>query len=336
MSATQPDRVFLNSSDDINEAGRTVWSDFTLSLPSGVLNATSCMPLRCTIPNISGTAVIPDYELVFWYETSPDNSTWTLHNVRLYPSFFNPSAGYTTYSRNTYFASPSNLITALNVAAATGGDISGNNPYYVPGDVTFSFNASTNKVSVVGNIANYYRITGWNSPKITVAVNSNNLLLPNAGSKSTEKQQIISQFNLNLRLGFAMSGNATWKGITSLATAALQANANQTNLSFATNVPIEADTFPNMVYTQNIFVYADFLEASTLSSNNQRNLLFVIPVNAPPLGVINYSAPPLFNYIYHLNRSINSIKFTLLDDANQPFYLPDNANVNVEIGFRYN
>jgi hypothetical protein len=63
--------------------------------------------------------------------------------------------------------------------------------------------------------------------------------------------------------------------------------------------------------------------------------LAVIPVNSPALGVTNYTALTINFLTKVANDSIQNISIEMLDDANLPYTLPDNAQVNLEIAFKY-
>ena len=72
----------------------------------------------------------------------------------------------------------------------------------------------------------------------------------------------------------------------------------------------------------------------SLGSGKQHNLLGVIPVNAPPLGVAQYTALTP-NMMSKVVDTIYEISVEMRDDANQPFALPDSAQVNIELAFVY-
>jgi hypothetical protein len=103
----------------------------------------------------------------------------------------------------------------------------------------------------------------------------------------------------------------------------------------AGGVAIVADSYPNLVRTQCIYFYSNIAVASAMGSNNRHNLLAVIPVNSPALGVSNYTALTINFLTKVANDSIQNISIEMLDDANLPYTLPDNAQVNLEIAFKY-
>ena len=89
-----------------------------------------------------------------------------------------------------------------------------------------------------------------------------------------------------------------------------------------------------MVYTQAVYLYSNIVAGVSLGSGGQHNLLAVVPVNAPQLGVIQYTALTV-NMMTKLVDTIYEITVNMRDDANQPFVLPDNAQVNLELAMVY-
>ena len=128
-----------------------------------------------------------------------------------------------------------------------------------------------------------------------------------------------------------MSGLA--RGIQSFA-AGLTAYADITNVAFANTVTVPVDSFPNLVYTNTVSIYLSFISGASLTSNNRHNLLAVIPVQAGSLAVNNYIAATS-NLLTRMSQTINNITVELVDDANQPYLLPDSASVTLEISFSY-
>jgi hypothetical protein len=334
MATLQPDRVFVNSTDDPTESTNPSFNRFTVSMNPGIMGTETCMPLRATIPNVA--LQIPDYALVFWYWNLPTATTTPsisyLKNVRLVPSLTSISG---TYVANQYFNSPADLVNQLNLAAGINGDVSGNNPYWTAGDITFSFDFGSQRIYWNGNTAGrYYAAVGWADPIFAASSPQNNVVykLANASGGQYTLQPYVAGQSLNLRLGFAMSGACLNNGV---GTGTNIRYANLGNLALVAPFAVYSDTYPNLVYSNNVYVYADFILGSTQGSNQKRNLLMCVPVNCPPLGVIQWSAPPLFNFLTKVQSQLDTMTFELLDDNNQPFNLPDSANINIEIGLRY-
>jgi len=332
----QPERVFLNSSDDNRNTNTFGYTSFQCTFDTPILGAKRTQLLRATVPNAFPN--IPDYQLVFWYYQLPTATTAPsatyLKSVRLYPSTYVPPSGFTTYTQNRNVTGPADLCVLLNAAATTTGDSVTYNPFWAGAsaqDVSFAYSSTTNKISVTGLTAGkYYAIAGWDDPIVDAAVTGQTIVQYNFGTGTTP-QPLIANYTLNLRLGFAMSGfqlntqgNATANTL----------YANLTNSTFAQNAAIPSDSWPNLVYTQCFYMYANIVAGSSLGSGAQHNLLTVMPNNAAPLAVAQYVAATI-NWLTKVPDNIHEIEVLLRDDANQPLTLPDNAQVNLELGFWY-
>lgn len=332
-----PERVFLNSSDDGRNTTNFGFSDFTCTYDTPILGAKKTMMLRATIPNAQVN--IPDYQLVFWYYRLPTATTAPsatyLKAVRLYPSYYQaPAALGTAFTKNRYFSDPADFVTQLNLAAAAGGDNVTYNPYWTAGDITFSYNATTKQITFTGNTAtNYYAPAGWNDPVVNAAVAGQTITMPStANIATTYPQPLVQGWTLNLRVGYAMSG-------TSYGPQLLQVNqipqyADLTHTAYANGTAVVVDSFPNLVYSQAVYLYSNIVAGVSLGSGGQHNLLAVVPSNAPQLGVIQYTALTV-NMMSKLVDTIYEITINMRDDANQPFLLPDSAQVNLELAMVY-
>ena len=332
-----PERVFLNSSDDPRTTGNQGFNIFTCTYDTPILGAKKTMMLRASIPNAQVN--IPDYQLVFWYynlptATTAPSSTY-LKAVRLYPSTYQaPGALGTAYTKNRFFSDPADFVSVLNTAASAGGDNVTYNPYWTAGDITFSYNATTKQITFTGNGGGrYYAPAGWDDPNIAAAITGATLVMPNYSGAGTTPQPLVPNWDLNLRVGYAMSGSS--QGIQVNASAAPNyLLADVTNSAYANGTAVPADSFPNLVYSQCVYLYSNIVAGVSLGSGGQHNLLAVVPSNAPPLGVIQYTALTV-NMMSKLTDTIYEITVEMRDDANQPFILPDNAQVNLELAFAY-
>lgn len=332
-----PERVFLNSSDDKRNTTDFGFSQFTCTYDTPILGAKKTMMLRATIPNAQVN--IPDYQLVFWYYNLPTATTApsasTLKAVRLYPSnYVAPAALGTTFTKNRYFSDPADFVTQLNTAAAAGGDNVTYNPFWQSGDITFTYSATTKQITFTGNTAGrFYAPAGWNDPVVNAAIAGQTIVMPSTANIAvTYPQPLVQNWTLNLRVGYAMSG-------TSFGPQLLQVNqipqyADLTHVAYANGTAVPVDSFPNLVYSQAIYLYSNIVAGVSLGSGGQHNLLAVIPVNAPQLGVIQYTALTV-NMMSKLVDTIYDITITMRDDANQPFTLPDSAQVNLELAMVY-
>lgn len=334
----QPERVLVNSNDDTTQPSGAGFFLFNCNLPTPILDAKRSQIIRISIPNVA--LQIPDYQLMFFYyklataTTVPTDAN--LYCVRLYPSTWKAPAAYTTFVQNGYYNDPNDLIADLNTAAAAGGDLLANNPYWDADDISFAYDTNTKKIDIMGSDAgSFYTNAGWDDPLVLAAMAGTGakgqIVLPNAFGGGTTRQPSLPQYTLNQRIGFALSGtcrspNSFGNGINQYAT--------DGNATYAGLVSIYAESYPNLVYSNDIYLYTNFANGSTLSSSNRHNLLCVVPVNAPPLGVISYVAATN-NLLTKLSSTINNISIEMRDDADQPFVLPDSAVVNVELSFSY-
>ena len=332
-----PERVFLNSSDDGRNTTDFGFSQFTCTYDTPILGAKKTMMLRASIPNAQVN--VPDYQLVFWYYNLPTATTApsaaTLRAVRLYPSnYVAPAALGTTFTKNRYFSDPADFVSVLNTAAAVGGDNITYNPFWAAGDITFAYNAVTRQITFTGNTAGrFYAPAGWNDPNVNAAIAGKTIVMPSTANIAvTYPQPLVQNWTLNLRVGYAMSG-------TSFGPQLLQVNlipqyADLTHVAYPNGTAVPVDSFPNLVYTQCVYLYSNIVAGVSLGSGGQHNVLAVVPVNAPTLGVIQYTALTV-NMMTKLVDTIYEITVEMRDDANQPFTLPDSAQVNLELAMVY-
>jgi len=329
-----PERVFLNSSDDGRNTTQLGFSEFTCTYQTPILGAKKTMMLRATIPNAQIN--IPDYQLMFWYYSLPTATTapsnTNLRCVRLYPSYYQPPTGFTAFTKNRFFSDPADFVSQLNVAASAGGDSATYNDSWVAGDVTFAYNATTKQITFTGNTAGrFYCPAGWADPNIVVGALG--VTMPSTGNIAVEfPQPYAAQWTLNLRVGYAMSGLSFGPQLTQVGQTPQYANI--THVAYPNGTANPVDSYPNLVYTQCVYLYSNIVAGVSLGSGGQHNLLSVVPVNAPPLGVIQYTALTV-NMMSKLVDTIYEITVQMRDDADQPFVLPDNAQVNLELAMVY-
>lgn len=340
----QPTRAFISSNDDTNQTNTAGFNSFQARFLTPINNATRAQLLRATIPNAAVNT--PDYALMFWYYRLPTATTVPtdayLRCVRLYPSSFVPFSGYTTYSKNRFFTDPSDLVSALNVAAATGGDNNTLNPYWTAGDISFAYNSTSKQITFTGTGSGvYYANAGWGDSIVLAAQAGTGatgiVKVPQYTASPTTNnypQPFIANYTLNLRLGYAMSGDSIYNPPGTIGVSAVSSYANLTNTTFASGTAVPADSFPNLVYTGSITLLSDVVAGSSIGSGRQQNLLAIIPNNSPQLGVIQYVAATL-TWLTSIPKNIYEITVQMFDENNQPFNLPDNAVVNLEIGFSY-
>jgi hypothetical protein len=332
----QPERLLIRSDDDTTNANQSGFSQFQVNLPTPVLDPKRCQIIRATIPNVQ--LQLPDYQCVLWYHklataaTAP--SAATLRAVRLFPSYYQAPAGLAyTPTKNRFISDPNDLVTLLNTASAAGGDAVGVNPYWNAGDVTFAYNATTKQITMTGNTAGqFYTPAGYSDPFVLAAIAGGTIVCPQYNNAAiTFPQPLLAQYTLNLRVGYAMSGISP--GRQSFANGN-RLYANIVNVAFPSGTAIPSDSYPDLVYTNHVALYISFITSASLTSNNRHNLLAVVPMQTVSLGINNYIAATS-NLLTKLSQTINNVTIEMRDQADQPYILPDNASIDIEISFSY-
>jgi hypothetical protein len=350
-TTNRPDRISCDAFSDTtlgNLSNNGNYTSFTNTLTLPLLGVKGVQLLRANFVNSS--LQLNDYngQLLFVYSRNTttaipaDGSTF--HIVRLHPSWFVPNAGFTAFVRNEYYNNGAELVADLNLAAATGGDSTLYNPSWLAGDVTFSFNTATRKISFAGTVNNlYYAPIPYDHPALPgflinavhqVKMNGANNGAGGAGTGTLQPyaRGLLDGTTMNGRLGFAMGyGN---RGIfwdaNSVLGCATTAGVPQLGL-----VSIEGDSWPILLGTQNINVYANIVAGSGQDSRTLRTLLATIPIENVPLGVCSYTLTSVDGPALSVGDEIYNISFSFQDDYGTPFYFPNNYNVNLELNVFY-
>lgn len=331
----QPDRISVDAFMDTTTITNGQYFTFVNHAPNTALvGAKKVHMLRCSVPYIQLN--IPNYQLVFYYHklasATAIPTALTLRAVRLYPYDYIPPSGFTAFTLNAFFQTPQELVDALNDAASAGGDSLTYNTIW-GNDVLFAYDANLNQISFTGTTGgSYYCAAGYNDPFVIASQLSTAITTYNQDTTTTQ-QPFVLGYTLNLRCGFAMSGTTRPRGSGTNFVSNLCANL--TGRSFEQGVFIYADTFPDLNYTGNIYFYSNIVANSGLGSVNKKNLLGVVPVTVPLGGIISYEGHSAPAYATKVASDIYSVDIEMRDDANQPFLLPDSANVNVEISILY-
>ena len=352
--AFQPERISLNSQDDItgeNESNNTfAYSRFTIRLAKPCLNVKSVQLLRCSIP--TPLPSFPDNELFFFYYRLPTPDAAKTYQrlafVRLLPSTWlaalypEPQVGTpllpgSTYGYNRSFTSYQDLVNELNLAATNdpcNGAAPGQLPNFYPGDITFHLDARTNRIYFTGNTAGIdYVPASFNDPLITVQTpGSIGRLIQQRISQLTSNPPVgAGQFNaangqeynpyrpLSLRLGW------TWNNVQ---------GANTAFQTTATGIPNYANTYADLVYSADCYIYVSFVGSSSLDSAGNSGLLSVVPLNTANNAVGFYNNV-MANPLTKIPQQLFEVEVSLKDDAGNEFLLPNSAIVNLEIGLSY-
>jgi len=338
----QPDLVEVNSFNDPNTPFLT--NGFINDLQTAVINPKRLTLIKATIP--VSTVQLPDYSLIFWYyrlataTTVP--TTNNLKAVRLFPrNYIAPTGLAYTPTKNRYLTGAADLVALLNVAAAASGDDGTRNPYWTAGDVVFSFNTTNQQITFRGtNGSFFYCPVGNLDPNIAAGLAVNGITMADAVGGGATNQPQIAGVTLNHRIGYCFSGlTLNNQGTPGNAAYACLTNRPVVGGSSVTTNAVPVDNFPNLIYTGNIYLYTSVVMNSGSAGNNaaNKNLLAVIPASdVPNFGFIQFQPNNNSVYATKLPETINRIDIQLLDDANQPYLIGDNAYISVLFGINYN
>ena len=345
---SRPDRLSVDAFSDINlkyVAHSGLYSRFTNTLLQPIVNVKGIQLLRTNFVN--SALQLNDHigQLFFLYyryndATASGIALANIHCVRLHTSIFVPYTGYTAYVRNKYFTSVTDLVSALNTAASTGGDSATYNPTWVANDITFAYDTTTRKITFTGNTStNYYSPVAFDDPNVALFFANNATYTPkmntfnSSNNYATATTQPWLNGNLmNPRLGFAMAYNnrGLWFGANSVvgcasATQVPQVNGNGT----------ESDSYPILIGAQNLNVYCSILGSSGQSSAGRKNLLACIPLEYEPLNVCSYTLTSVEGRELSVAGEIYELSFDFTDDFGNPFYFYPNMNTQLEMNIFY-
>lgn len=355
----------------LNQYQTENFSQFKNVLQKPALRVKSLQLNRATIPN--AVVSIPNNETIFVYRRiqnlgAPDYTpnfnqggfSSSFRFVRLLrtddwspndPIFYGLGKTPADFGFNSLFRTYQDLVDALNRAAQ-------NDPlqvfvpplileqFYVANDVSFEYDETTNKIILVplqGTQSNgsgqivpnyYYAEVGYEDP-----------LLPQflATAQATLSQYMFpGTFDLyrplNVRLGFS------WNGLLPLITNPIYPNILTTRMrpipdysppsTWNPILPYTAQSFGNLVYTQNVYIYSNIIGGSSEDVGNDLPLLAVIPISTGQLGVNTFEAKTL-NPLTKITSEIYEINIIMKTDTGAPFELPNGACVNIEISLTY-
>ena len=211
-----------------------------------------------------------------------------------------------------------------------------------------------------------YLIAGYNDPNIYIKAEQLKLLT--AGTNTTPSLDFPSvpgasmggmpftlYKTLNLRLGFP------WDGIISSIIPIANSTLNNTNRTLLNRLrPVlfnsftseeeepgglgitspqfaltyTADAFADLVYTNTVSLYTDFVGGATYDSTNNTQLLACVPMNASNLGVTFYNTT-LYCPLTKISDQIYEIEIRMLTDSGQPYQIPNSAIVSLELALTY-
>lgn len=350
-SCNVPDRISCDAFSDETlqyTANNANYTGFNNTLQRPLVGVKSLQLLRANFVNSS--LQLNDYngQLLFVYSRNTTTAIpvdgSTIHVVRLHPSWFVPNASFTNFVKNKYYNNGAELVADLNLAAASTGDSTNYNPSFLAGDVTFSFNTATRKISFQGTVNNlYYAPIPYDHPALAAWLidSSHNIRMNGAnngaggagtGTPQPYARGLVDGSIMNGRLGFAMGFNN--RGIFWSSSSVLGC-ATTVGIPQLGLVSIEADSWPILLGSQNINVYCNAVSGSGQDSRNSRTLLATIPIENVPLGVCSYTLTSVEGPCLTVNDEIYSLQFFFTDDFGTPFYFSNNYNVNLELNVFY-
>jgi len=346
-SLNRPNRITLDAYSDpqlFTKAPGGAYSTFTNVLKNPIIGAKGLQLVNANFINSSLQLNDQSQLLFFYYANNTQANMCVLANlkcIRLMPSNFVPAAGFTAYTVNEYFNTVAELITQLNLAASAGGDSTTYNPTWVAGQVTFSYDTATRRVSVAGNGTTYIAPAAADDPNVIDflqgTTNPNNRpKMATYGSTNYATatfQPFVLNHSLNERLGFAesFSTRGLYWGASSQ-----EGCATSTGVpSNSSTVPVQADAFPILLGSQNVNVYLNVATGGGLDSLGNKNLIASIPIEVPPLAINSYTTNSVEVPSLSTPNEIYEITVTLRDDAGILFTQYPNYNTEISLAIYY-
>lgn len=280
-------------------------------------------------------------DVVFSYSSTTKQITW----------YGNTS---TYYYANAGCQDP-NVLAILNntatttVTSATGDSTNGT--YLVPsttgiyvgstvtitGAVTQGYNGTFTVTAVTANTS---FVVANTTPTGSAFVNGLVVVTPNViktynFDTSTSLQPYNPGFTLNCRLGYALPGTVPAPQSFGAALSNSVANLTGKPKANGSTNPVPADSYPNLVYTQAIYIYSNVVGNQGLANYGRKNLVAVIACDVPSFGVIQFIGSYNGGEAHPVPDEIYGMSIEMRDDTNQPYVLPRSANVNIEFAIDY-
>ena len=340
----RPNRLTLNAFSDTNRAG-SQYSRFTNTLKNPILGAKGCQLVNADFINSSLQLNDENGQLFFFYYASATaagiRAQENLRCIRLLPSWFVPYAGFTAFTPNKYFNTGTELVAALNAAASTGGDSGTYNPIWTSGQVTFSFDTTTRRFSIVGNGTTYIAPAAADDPfvldQLRGTSNSANRIKMNAINSSNTYatatfQPYQENMTMNARLGYSLSFSArgAFWGSTSQQGCATSSGVP----SNSSSVAVPADTLPILLGVQNVGVYLSISTGGGMDAF-KKNLIASIPIDAAPYAINSYTTNSVEVPSLSTPNEIYDVTVELLDDTGAPYLIPNNMNTQIGLVLYY-
>jgi len=343
----RPNQITLDAYSDpqLEFSGNNgLYSRFTNALNTPILKAKSVQVKSVNLINTS-LQLNDQSQLMFFYYASLTQAgirvAANLRCVRLLPSTFVPYSGFTAFTRNRYFNTVQELVAALNVAAATGGDSTTFNPRWVANQVSFSYDTTTRKISITGNSSFFVAPAPADDSLVQDYLNNTGSFTSQRptmnwiGSSNTYATGIVQPYvigqSMNTRLGFAMGflNRGQWWTASSQ-----QGCATMTGVP-ATGTAMEADASPILLGAQNVGVYIPEATGSGYDSQRNKNLALNVPIDVAPLNVLAYNCAGVENKLMSVPQELYQMTIELRDELGIPFLQPPSYNVQVVLAVKY-
>jgi hypothetical protein len=369
----QPERIQVSSDADSNvnisadPNNECFYSQFTIQLPRPALEVKSIQLVRASIPNPQ--TCIPDQETTFWYyrvpasDLNPLNPAQVfypghLHMVRLLPSWYkqelNPDSNL--YGFNQTFADYESLAAELKKSTLND-PLNTFSQLFIPGDISLVYDLSCNKFKFEGNnvfngqgIFQYaYISAGYLDPNVYIAQKQLQLLSQEYDGFGPYPPQTYQQYKtLNLRLGFTWDGAnrnlyslgniPTSSGVNNVLAYRFRPPISFTQNYGASENPSDyiytAETYANLVYTNCVNLFGNFISGSTTDSVQNTQLIACVPMNAQNLGITFYN-PVISNPLTKILGEMYQINIQMFTDTGEQYSLPNSAITSMEFALTF-
>lgn len=346
-STNRPNRLTLDAYSDtqlFNKSAGGVYSTFTNILKNPIIGAKGVQLVNANFINSALQLNDQSQLMFFYYASTTQAGIATLANlkcIRLVPSTFVPASGFTAFTPNEYFNTVAELVAQLNLAASAGGDSATYNPLWTAGQVTFSYDTATRRISVAGNGTTFIAPAAADDPNVIdtllgTTTASNRIKMASFGSTNYATatfQPFVLNQSMNSRLGFAMGYNTRglyWNGTSQ------RGCATSTGVpSNSTTVAVAGDAFPILLGSQNVGVYLDISTGGGMDSLGNKNLIASIPIEVAPLAINSYTTNSVEVPSLSTPNEIYQVTVTLIDDEGIPFIQPPNYNTQIALAIYY-
>ena len=345
-SLNRPDRLTLNAFSDPNRQG-PVYSRFTNTLQTPLLGVKGIQLVNANFVNSSLQLNDDKGQLMFFYYASATQGSiaalGNLRCIRLLPSWYVPYAGFTAFTLNKYFNTGTELVAALNAAASTGGDSGTYNPIWTSGQVTFSFDTTTRRISVAGNGTTYIAPAAADDPNVLDILRGtteplNRIKMNTVNSSNTYAtamlQPYVEGITMNSRLGFTLAYNArgSFWGASSQVGCATSTGVP----SNSSSVPVVGDCPPILLGVQNVGVYLSVANGGGMDTSSKRkSLIASIPIENAPYCINSYTTNSVEIPSLSTPNEIYEITVELIDDFGTPYTQCWNTNTQIGLALYY-